>query len=205
MQVKKIVITGGPCGGKTTAMERIRKEFSGEGLTVLFISETATELISGGVAPWTLVTNEEYQKCQVSLQKRKEEIFERAAGHMPADRILIVCDRGVMDNRAYMNDIEFENVMRALELDEREECERYDAVFHLVTAARGALEAYTLSNNGARTETPEQAIEVDDRVLRAWAGHPRHRVIDNSTGFDEKMDRLIAEIAAFLEEELWNT
>ena len=200
MQVKKIVITGGPCAGKTTAMSRIQKVFARVGYKVLFVPETATELITGGVAPWTLVSNEEYQKCQVSLQKRKEEIFERAARHMDADKILIVCDRGVMDNRAYMNDTEFANVMQELGLNEEEERDQYDAVFFLTTAAKGALEAYTLSNNGARTETPEEAIEVDDRLAAAWTGHPYLRVIDNSTSFEGKLRRLIAEIGTFLGE-----
>ena len=200
MQITKIVITGGPCAGKTTGMGRIQKEFVKLGYKVLFVPETATELITGGVAPWTLVTNEEYQKCQVSLQKRKEEIFEQAAGKMGAEKVLIVCDRGVMDNRAYMNDLEFENVMRALGLHEVEERDQYDAVFHLTTAAKGALQAYTLSNNGARTETPEEAIAVDDRLIAAWTGHPHFRVIDNSTSFEEKMSRLVAEIASFLGE-----
>ena len=103
MKITKIVITGGPCGGKTTAMGKVQKDFSKIGYKVLFVHETATELITGGVAPWTLVTNEEYQKCQISLQKRKEEIFERAAKNMGAEKVLIVCDRGVLDNRAYMN------------------------------------------------------------------------------------------------------
>ena len=200
MQITKIVITGGPCAGKTTAMGRIQKDFVRQGYKVLFVPETATELITGGVAPWTLVTNEEYQICQVSLQKRKEEIFERAASRMGADKVLIVCDRGVMDNRAYMNDTEFENVMRELGLNEIEERDRYDAVFHLNTAAKGALEAYTLSNNGARIETPEQAAEIDDKLIAAWTGHPHLRVIDNSTPFEEKLNRLIAEISSFLGE-----
>ncbi len=200
MQITKIVITGGPCAGKTTGMGMIHKEFSKLGYKVLFVPETATELITGGVAPWTLVTNEEYQKCQVSLQKRKEEIFEQAATKLGADKVLIVCDRGVMDNRAYMNDVEFENVMRALGLNEVEERDQYDAVFHLTTAAKGALEAYTLSNNGARTETPEEAIEVDDRLIAAWTGHPHLRVIDNSSSFEDKLNRLVAEIASFLGE-----
>ena len=119
---------------------------------------------------------------------------------MSAEKVLIVCDRGVMDNRAYMNDLEFENVMRALGLHEVEERDQYDAVFHLNTAAKGALQAYTLSNNGARTETPEEAVAVDDRLIAAWTGHPHFRVIDNSTSFEEKMSRLVAEIASFLGE-----
>ena len=59
MNITKIVITGGPCAGKTTAMGRIQREFGKMGYKVLFVSETATELITGGVAPWTLVTNAE--------------------------------------------------------------------------------------------------------------------------------------------------
>lgn len=200
MKLSKIVITGGPCGGKTTAMVRIQEEFARKGYTVLFVSETATELISGGVAPWTLVTNEAYQVCQVSLQKYKESIFEKAAAQMDAEKILLVCDRGVMDNKAYMNEQEFDNVMRTLGLNEMKERDQYDAVFHLVTAAKGALEAYTLSNNGARTESPERAIEIDDRLIAAWTGHPHLRVIDNNTSFHEKLDRLVAEIDAFLGE-----
>ena len=200
MKITKIVITGGPCGGKTTAMGKIQKKFSRAGYKVLFIAETATELITGGVAPWTLVSNEEYQKCQISLQKRKEEIYQTAAENMGAEKVLIVCDRGVMDNKAYMNDTEFKNVMDALGLNEVEERDQYDAVFHLTTAAKGAVEAYTLANNNARTETPEQAIEVDDKLIAAWTGHPHFRVIDNSTSFKKKLDRLVMEIATVLGE-----
>ncbi|MBR3576898.1 MAG: AAA family ATPase, partial [Clostridia bacterium] len=52
--ITKIVITGGPCAGKTTGMGWIKKAFTAMGYSVIFIPETATELISGGVAPWTL-------------------------------------------------------------------------------------------------------------------------------------------------------
>ena len=48
--ISKIVITGGPCAGKTTGMSWIQNAFTERGYTVLFIPEAATELISGGVA-----------------------------------------------------------------------------------------------------------------------------------------------------------
>ena len=51
-KITKIVITGGPCAGKTTAMSWIQNAFTKLGYTVLFIDETATQLISGGAAPW---------------------------------------------------------------------------------------------------------------------------------------------------------
>ena len=75
MKISKIVITGGPCAGKTTAMSWIQNVFSQMGYTVLFVPETATELISGGVAPWTCRTNADFQKCQFRLQLEKESVF----------------------------------------------------------------------------------------------------------------------------------
>lgn len=103
-RIEKIVITGGPCAGKSTAMNRIDAVFTKIGYTVLFVPETATELITGGVAPWTCSTNDEYQKCQMELQIAKETVYEQAAHTMVNDKILIVCDRGMLDNKAYMTD-----------------------------------------------------------------------------------------------------
>ena len=46
MEITKIVITGGPCAGKSTAFSRIQEEFTTLGYKVLFISETALKLVS---------------------------------------------------------------------------------------------------------------------------------------------------------------
>ena len=200
MQITKIVITGGPCAGKTTGLSWIQNAFTGKGYTVLFVPETATELISGGVAPWTCGSNGDYQKCQMKLQLEKEKVFEQAARSMPGEKVLIVCDRGALDNKAYMDDAEFGEVLAHLDMNEVELRDQYDAVFHLVTAAKGAVEFYTTSNNTARTETVEEAAALDDKLIAAWTGHQHLRVIDNETDFEMKMKRLIAEITAFLGE-----
>ena len=198
--ITKIVITGGPCAGKTTAMSWIRNAFIKRGYAVLFVPETATELITGGAAPWAMADGLEFQKCLARLQREKETVFLRAAQQMREDKVLIVCDRGLLDNKAYMSALDFAAVLRELGSSEVEARDSYDAVFHLVTAAKGAPEAYTLANNKARTETPEQAAAIDDALIAAWTGHPHLRVIDNSTGFQQKLERLLAEITAFLGE-----
>lgn len=200
-QITKIVITGGPCAGKTTGMSWIQNAFTEMGYVVFFVPETATELISGGVAPWTLNTNLDYQLCQMKLQIHKEKVFEEAAEKIyNSDKILIVCDRGTIDNKAYMSDGEFKSALSKLQLNETELRDSYDAVFHLVTAAKGAEKFYTLSNNKARTETLEEAAIMDDKLISAWTGHPHFRVIDNSKGFEDKMKQLVAEISSFLGE-----
>ena len=197
-KINKIVITGGPCAGKSTALSRIQKHFSQLGYTVIFVPETATELISGGVAPWTCRTNFDYQKCQMRFQLEKERIFGAAAENMDAEKILIVCDRGMIDNKVYMKPEEFSQVLETIGKNEVELRDDYDAVFHLVTAAKGAEEFYNTDNNIARTETPEQAARLDDKLIAAWTGHPHLRVIGNNGSFDDKMKKLIEEIAFFL-------
>ena len=200
LKINKIVLTGGPCAGKTTALSWIDNYFSKRGYTVLFVPETATELISNGVAPWTCGTNYDYQTCQIKLQKVKEEIFDKAARTMKSDKILIVCDRGVLDNKAYMKDVEFKRIMKEFNTSEIKERDSYDAVFHLVSAAKGKEEVYTLSNNKARTESVSDAKALDDRIISAWTGHPHLRIIDNSTDFEEKLERLLKEISSYLGE-----
>ena len=105
-----------------------------------------------------------------------------------------------MDNKAYMNEEEFSEVLKSIGGNLTELRDGYDAIFHLVTAAKGAEKYYTTANNEARKESAAEAAQLDDKLIAAWTGHPHLRVIDNSTGFEEKMKRLLAEISSFLGE-----
>ena len=89
MSIRKIVITGGPCAGKSTALITLKKHYEELGMRVLVINETATELIMSGVAPWTCESNLEYQRCQLKLQLEKERVYEQAARGMKDEEILI--------------------------------------------------------------------------------------------------------------------
>ena len=200
-QIYKITITGGPCSGKSTAMSWLQTEFSKKGYMVLFVPETASELILGGISPWTIDTNKNFESYILRLQLQKEMLFEQAAKHIDNyDKVLIVCDRGVLDCKAYMTELEFQTCLKELNTNEISLRDSYDAVFHLVTAAKGAKEFYNCENNQARYETLEEAIQKDEKTLNAWMGHPHLRVIDNSTNFESKMRRLFSEISNFLGE-----
>ena len=72
MEISKIVITGGPSAGKTTAMSWVQNAFTQMGYTVLFVPETATELITGGVAPWACGTNAEEVPDEATDRKGKD-------------------------------------------------------------------------------------------------------------------------------------
>lgn len=195
--VLKIAITGGPCGGKTSALSWLRRHFAGSEYLALFIPESATELIGGGVSP-SACGLMDYERCEISLQIEKERLFEFAAGTLDADNILIFCDRGVHDNLAWMSDDEYDLVLAEQMTSRDAVLASYDAVFHLVSAAKGAEAFYTLDNNDARRETLAEARDLDDRIIAAWKEHPHFVVVDNAGTFESKMGRLISEVDAFL-------
>ena len=175
-QISKIVITGGPCTGKTTALSWIQNAFTKLGYAVLFVDETATQLITGGAAPWLSTSNRDFQLQLLRLQQAKETAFTEIGKTLKADRILVVCDRAAMDNCAYMTEQDFSWVMKQMNTNKVALRDQYDAVYHLVTAAKGAEKYYTLANNQARTETVEEASALDDKLIAAWTGHPHFRI-----------------------------
>jgi predicted ATPase len=197
--VYRIVLTGGPCGGKTTALTRLRDRVEALGFRVFLVPETATLLAGGGVPlgdiPRSLLIRHEGNLMAVHLAL-EDSFFDIARA---ADRPAVVfCDRGALDYAAYMPTAAWQAL-----LDERGWTpvglyNRYDAVIHLVTAAIGAEAAYTTANNAARTETPEQARALDERTRQAWVGHPHLHVVDNRTGFEDKIRRVLDAVCAHI-------
>ena len=191
----KVAVTGGPCAGKTTAMQKIVEEFTEKGYKVFVVSETATELINGGAKPFgdNPIDILEFQRYVLEMQLNKEKLFEKIAENTQQDTI-ILCDRGIMDNRAYINNKQFRQLLKEFELNEMEIMSSYDLVLHLVTAADGAEEYYTTANNTARTETPEQARALDKKTLNSWIGHENLSIITNNGNFDDKLHSVIRAI-----------
>lgn len=193
--IKKIVITGGPCSGKSTMLNLIENTFKEKGYTVLIVSETATELIRGGISPLGGKENMfMFQDYLINLQFKKEEVYHKAAMEMDAEKIIMLYDRGLLDNKAYVSKDEFEKILDNFNTNENELIDRYDLVLHLVTTANGAEPHYTLANNAARSESLEDARKIDELTLNAWIGHPRLKIFDNSTDFEGKVDRVLKEI-----------
>lgn len=103
-----------------------------------------------------------------------EDYFEKIASIQKKD-VLIITDRGCMDNLAYVGkdarEIIFKETGWTKELIRDS---RYDLVLHLVTAAKGAEDFYTQSNNEARRETIEEAQFMDQMTELVWSGHHNH-------------------------------
>lgn len=202
-RIKQIVLTGGPCAGKTSSLDVINSYFSDKYI-VLRIAESTTELMSGGVFPNCFTDKSDYMECQTRLQLLKEEIFKKTADELAVNQdksILVVLDRGLLDIKAYMTDEEFGRMLSNLNLTEEEILKRYDAVFHLTSVAIEAPEKYSNSNNEIRKEKPAEAAELDRKVLQAWSGHRCLERITSEEGMESKMEVLISKIEQIMEGE----
>lgn len=190
----KIVLTGGPCAGKTSALTKIEEYFTDLGYKVLIVSESATELIKGGAVPVKDLSMIEFQDAILNYQLMKEQVYDGIARNLNSEKCIIVYDRGLMDNSAYITKEQFDALLEKHNFSRLDFMDRYDLVLHLVTAADGAKEFYTLSNNEARSETAEEAIALDRKTMNAWNGHRNLNIIDNTTSFDIKLNRVIEQI-----------
>lgn len=199
-KVTSIALTGGPCGGKTTSISVLEQELTNKGYQVFIVEEMATNIIKSGASP-AVINYMTFQKMMVELQHKRNLVYEEMAREFADTHnkdVLIIYDRGIPDCKGFLTDEEYSQVIKECGLDEIKVMDYYDGVFHLVTAADGAPEAYTCENNSARTETPEQAIERDKGCMRAWTGHPHLRVLKNHCTFQEKIDKLLEEVYTLL-------
>lgn len=200
-EIKKIVLTGGPCAGKTTALVKITEYFSGFGYKVFNVPEVPTIYSTAG---WNYLTPNrdlyfEGERAILTTQLALEDQFAKLA-EVCTKPVLIVCDRGTMDISAYMKPEEWDTITGMAGTSPSELRERYDAVLHLVSAADGAEQYYTTATNATRYEQANEeglriARELDKKVIRAWTGHPHLRVINNHDDFDTKLNRVLKEIS----------
>ena len=202
--INRIVLTGGPCAGKTTALVRIVEHFSNLGFKVFTVPEVPTMYSQGG---WSYLTPNpklyyEGELAILQTQLALEDSFMRLA-ETCTKPTFVVCDRGTMDISAYIDRDMWHELCDKCSTNSNELRHRYDAVLHLVSAADGAEQYYTLATNANRYEQANEeglqlARDLDKKVNKAWTGHPHLRVINNHDDFDAKINRVILEISNVL-------
>lgn len=191
--VTRIALTGGPCAGKSTILKRIRERFELKGYAVYLLPESATLFSEAGAdfltkdANLSFVTEESKLQFQLQMEDSMMRIAENCG--KPA---MLICDRGTMDTAAYMPSEVWQHIKDDIGMTEQQlRNERYDAVLHVCTAAKGAEDFYTLYNNKCRSESVEVARDVDDRILAVWKGHPMLRIIKAEIFFEDKIQHVL--------------
>merc|ERR1712195_362031 len=186
MSVKKVVLTGGPCGGKSSAQESMKKALTDIGWDCYFVPEVPTILIVGGCLP-QLITSVEvsfagdnsklvhFESNLIKLQFQIENSFNEIAAATGRNSVVFY-DRGMLDIPAYLPGGKagenWKAILDANGWTEQQLLDRYDQVIHMVTAADGAA---------------EQARELDTKMIDCWGGHANLKVVKNTGDFAEKL------------------
>lgn len=191
-KVFNIVLTGGPCAGKTSALSKLSKKLSVMGYNVLTVAEGATELILSG-ATIEKLGRINFQLLLMKYLLKKEESYRDIAKFLDKETIILY-DRGLLDIKAFVDENTFSKIIKQARLTEKEILNRYDAVIHMLSVANGFESYYTKLNNLARSENVEQAVILDKRTLQVWSSHSNFIVVDNKEVFDDKLEEVFDNI-----------
>ena len=173
----RIVLTGGPGGGKTTAADLFRREI---GSRVVIVPEAATILFQGGFPrcrkpdPRRIV-----QTAIFHVQRHLEDV---QAALYPGRTLL--CDRGTVDGAAYWPG-DATAYFKAVGTTLKEELKRYDVVIFFETAAVGGSSIE--GGNPIREESQEEAVELDAKLRALWSRHPRFIFVPHNPSFFKKI------------------
>jgi predicted ATPase len=184
----RLVVTGGPGGGKTTAADLFRREL---GERVVIVPEAATILFAGG---FPRSAGRDAQRAAQSAIYHVQRNLEDVQSARYPERILL-CDRGTVDGAAYWPG-EPEDFFRHVGTSLDQELQRYDAVVFFESAAAGGISIE--GGNPIRNETADEALTLDRRLQTIWGKHPRFVFVPHSSSFFQKMTFGLAAIQSIV-------
>lgn len=186
----RVVLTGGPGGGKTTAADLYRREI---GDSVVVVPESATLLYTGGF-PRT-GENGVRRATQQAIYHVQRNLEDAQAANYKS-RVLL-CDRGTVDGAIYWPD-ESPDFFTTLETSLEKELARYDAVIFFETAAVGGVSIE--GGNPIRVESNEEAIQLDHKLKGLWSQHPRFIFVPHNPSFIKKIYSGLEDLAKIVKE-----
>lgn len=198
MDVFKIVLTGGPCAGKSKILERLIKYYSTEENKIFVVPETATEVLSSGIKFLEIDEAINFQDIIFDRQLNKEQTLYRGMQHILLKKINIVfLDRGLIDNKAYLNSqYQFDNLLDKYAQKELKILDSYDLVIDLISLATTDPKLYLeqAKSNKERYEDLETAQIIDKKTTEAWLGHRNIKYVYPTNTLKEKSEILIGYI-----------
>lgn len=192
MQIHKIVLTGGPCSGKTNVINSLKEKLKEDGYSVIIVPETAAQLIGGNINPndndyeHTLM----FQDLVLRTQKQKEDgALEYANFIKKTDDIIIIYDRAMLDGMAYIHyESDFKDILRRNSLSEITVADKYDMVIDMVSLSSLRKDLYVTDE--IRKEDSSLASILDKKTLNAWLLSDNLRVIRPRDTIEEKVEHV---------------
>lgn len=190
-QMKKIVITGGPCAGKTTVVNALKDRLNEE---AVFVPECATLILSGGFPPppaQRFLGNEQFNSWmrhfQSAVYHTQLALEDLAVAEARLERkSLMICDRGMIDIAAYHPEntsgftSQFDITINTLQ-------RRYNLVIFLESLAVGKPDLFGKIGNEHRYESLGDAKRVNQLTFDVWKLRNNFHCISSIIPLEEKI------------------
>lgn len=191
--LRTVVITGGPCAGKTTVLARLTEALKDE---AVFVPEAATMLFElGDMTPDACWQAFQWYRLQLIVTRLQLQLEAEARSRAAREgKTFLICDRAPFDNRAYP--MGWDAVSELLGTNEQEGYERYDLVVHLESLATADPDRFGAGGNSLRYESLEEARDLERRARNAWLRHPNWHLAGGNNLHKKYLHvlRLIAEL-----------
>lgn len=191
-----IVLTGGPCSGKSSILALLRDRLSKRGYQVVLVPEYATHFFvnsDGFQGEWVATDKEKaLQRVLLKYQMMQEDLFKDYAALNSKPSVFIL-DRGTLDQKVFVSSEDiWTTALTSCGVTETELLARYDMVMHLGTCAKaGEYEWGPGSKNPARYHSPEEAAKLDKVCEEVYKDHKQLRVVPHCTKFEDKVEQVM--------------
>lgn len=180
---QKIIITGAPSSGKSTALIRLSHILGSE---VVIIPESAVVLLSGGLPAPEHTDIEQiraFQQAILQVQRSLEIIF---AKQNPKAKFMIF-DRGTLDGAGFWP-ASPEDFFVEFKLDVAKEFAQYQHVLFFELPNEQAFGGI----NRLRFHNYQQCLESEKKLRQVWGKHPHFIEIKATEVFEDKLQTVIA-------------
>lgn len=191
LHMKRIVLTGGPCAGKTIISRRLAADHPDR---MVLVPEAATQVYNAMQTRWDKLDLEGRRDVQRKIYRLQIDQEESTAEANPGKILLL--DRGTIDGAAYWPDGP-ENYWRDLGSSLQRELARYDLVIWMESVAALGSDFYDCdASNFCRFEDAEGALQSGDLLLQLWSGHGKIKKIGACANLDEKIGLVEKQLSA---------
>lgn len=180
-----VVLTGGPGGGKSALLSRLRYGYGIVGSYRILILE---EAICGMRFTRLDPHSEPFQCALVAVQAATEELAcQLLASEPPA---VLLTHRGTLDPCAFWQSFghSAESFFEMTRTSLTDHYARYTAVLHMESAAVRTPCNYTRYPDAHRPESISEAARLDALLGDLWHGHPHYYLIPARESLEEKLE-----------------
>ena len=189
MKTYKIVLTGGPCGGKTNSIEFLSQKLTEQNYLVKIVDETANSLLKLGYMPSENISTFDFQNLLFKIQFLNEYMSESKTN-------ILLCDRGLFDGKVYMGNDDFQKILALNKVKEKEAFSTYDGALYF----RSISYEYPDEFSKKRIyESPEIGRIRDERCKEIWIDKIVPCNYDNLDGFENKQKMIYLALKEKLE------